>query len=76
MDENLDLGISFDLPKNQSNVIKAIGVGGRALFLIIWSCDLFDVFSYRFVLDLILRSFTEVMLLNLLIFELEITTHC
>ncbi|MBA41749.1 MAG: cell division protein FtsZ, partial [Flavobacteriaceae bacterium] len=28
MDENLDLGISFDLPKNQSNVIKAIGVGG------------------------------------------------
>ena len=26
MDENLDLGISFDLPKNQSNVIKAIGV--------------------------------------------------
>jgi len=28
MDENLDLGISFDLPKNQSNVIKAVGVGG------------------------------------------------
>ena len=28
MDENLDLGITFDLPKNQSNVIKAIGVGG------------------------------------------------
>ena len=28
MDDNLDLGISFDLPKNQSNVIKAIGVGG------------------------------------------------
>jgi len=28
MEENLDLGISFDLPKNQSNVIKAIGVGG------------------------------------------------
>ena len=28
MDENLDLGISFDLPKNQSNVIKAIGIGG------------------------------------------------
>ena len=28
MDENLDLGISFDLPKNQSNVNKAIGVGG------------------------------------------------
>ena len=28
MDENLDLGISFDLPKNQSNLIKAIGVGG------------------------------------------------
>ena len=28
MEDNLDLGISFDLPKNQSNVIKAIGVGG------------------------------------------------
>ena len=28
MDENLDLGISFDLHKNQSNVFKAIGVGG------------------------------------------------
>jgi len=24
----LDLGITFDLPKNQSNVIKAIGIGG------------------------------------------------
>ena len=28
MEDNLDLGISFDLPKNQSNVIKVIGVGG------------------------------------------------
>ncbi len=28
MEDNLDIGISFDLPKNQSNVIKAIGVGG------------------------------------------------
>ncbi len=28
MEENIDLGISFDLPKNQSNVIKVIGVGG------------------------------------------------
>ena len=28
MNENLDLGITFDLPKNQSNVIKVIGVGG------------------------------------------------
>ena len=28
MEENLDLGITFDLPKNQSNVIKAIGIGG------------------------------------------------
>ncbi len=28
MEDNLDLGITFDLPKNQSNVIKAIGIGG------------------------------------------------
>ena len=28
MNDNLDLGIAFDLPKNQSNVIKVIGVGG------------------------------------------------
>ena len=28
MEDNLDLGITFDLPKNRSNVIKAIGVGG------------------------------------------------
>ena len=28
MNENIDLGITFDLPKNQSNVIKVIGVGG------------------------------------------------
>ena len=28
MEDNLDLGITFDLPKNKSNVIKAIGVGG------------------------------------------------
>ena len=28
MEDNLDSGISFDLPKNQSNVIKVIGVGG------------------------------------------------
>ena len=28
MNDNLDLGITFDLPKNQSNVIKVIGVGG------------------------------------------------
>ena len=29
MSSNTDLGnISFDLPKNQSNVIKVIGVGG------------------------------------------------
>ena len=28
MNDNIDLGIAFDLPKNQSNVIKVIGVGG------------------------------------------------
>ena len=28
MEDNLDLGITFDLPKNKSNVIKAIGIGG------------------------------------------------
>ena len=28
MEDNLDLEITFDLPKNQSNVIKAIGIGG------------------------------------------------
>ena len=28
MKENIDIGISFDLPKNQSNVIKVVGVGG------------------------------------------------
>ena len=28
MSSNNDFGIHFDLPKNQSNVIKAIGVGG------------------------------------------------
>lgn len=28
MSSNNDFGISFDLPKNQSNVIKVIGVGG------------------------------------------------
>ena len=28
MEDNIDIGINFDLPKNRSNVIKAIGVGG------------------------------------------------
>ena len=28
MSSNNDFGIQFDLPKNQSNVIKVIGVGG------------------------------------------------
>ena len=28
MSNNKDFGIHFDLPKNQSNVIKVIGVGG------------------------------------------------
>ena len=28
MSSNKDFGITFDLPKNQSNVIKVIGVGG------------------------------------------------
>jgi cell division protein FtsZ len=28
MSSNNDFGITFDLPKNQSNVIKVIGVGG------------------------------------------------
>jgi len=28
MSSNNELGITFDLPKNQSNVIKVIGVGG------------------------------------------------
>ena len=28
MSSNNDFGIHFDLPKNQSNVIKVIGVGG------------------------------------------------
>ncbi len=28
MNDNIDLGIAFDLPKNQSNVIKVIGVVG------------------------------------------------
>jgi cell division protein FtsZ len=28
MNDNIDLGIAFDLPKNQSNVIKVIGIGG------------------------------------------------
>ena len=28
MKGNIDIGISFDLPKNQSNVIKVVGVGG------------------------------------------------
>ena len=28
MSNNKDFGIRFDLPKNQSNVIKVIGVGG------------------------------------------------
>ena len=28
MSNNKDFGIHFDLPKNQSNVIKVIGIGG------------------------------------------------
>ena len=28
MSSSNDFGITFDLPKNQSNVIKVIGVGG------------------------------------------------
>ena len=49
MDENLDLGISFDLPKNQSNVIKAIGVGGGGSNAInhMYSCLLYTSPSPR-----------------------------